>query len=349
MWGKKLNIVEKLERAYPCAMRADRLGVQQADDVGLFVCRHPRVESHCAVLSSKIEKSAQVLTANIATAAGQQTAIQLHNCMACPFRETPLSGKLPKIKTRNLIYHCAPLVANDGWRENLAKVRQHIDLFNGRRIVAIACSGPGQGSGYQTHSPDVVREALAGCGCEFVDVPNDPVLRECVSFLQLLLRIHSTDAHEATFYAHSKGNATLQTSDRSLPDASRLRGVVRWRNAMYRHLLGDSGKVMDLLRRHACVGTTQIEHAKLEPYRWGEGLSHGYWHFAGTFFWFRHDRIFTRPTWRNVPTHHYGVEAWLGGFVPIAETASALQPWDKRACPQNGMYDPATYGSKYDE
>jgi hypothetical protein len=44
------------------------------------------------------------------------------------------------------------------------------------------------------------------------------------------------------------------------------------------------------------------------------------WHFAGTWFTFRHSRIFGELDWRNVHQDFMGVEAWPG-IVPLEESA----------------------------
>ena len=106
---------------------------------------------------------------------------------------------------------------------------------------------------------------------------------------------------------------------------------------------------MDVLRSKACVGTTQIASKNGKPWEWPSRLRHGTWHFAGTFFWFRHDVIFGNELWREVPGDHYGVEAWLGGFIPIEESFSMYQPWAPDDPWSNCMYDPSTYGDEYDE
>lgn len=258
------------------------------------------------------------------------------------------SRKYNEIRTRNLLFHCCPLKANDGWRENVAKLVRHMDLFNGKKVVAIAISN---GGGPETHGEDEVRSAFAGFEVKFVVVPNDNVLRERVSFLQLLLEVANKNSDEATFYAHTKGVATGDTSfsaSRSVV-TSRNVGSRRWRNAMYYYLLECSADAMEGLRTAACVGTTQIASKNGDDWKWPSKLVYGKWHFAGTFFWFRHDVVFGSEAWRSIPCDHYGVEAWLGGFIPIEDSLSLYQPWKPTEPWSNCMYDPATYGGQFDE
>jgi hypothetical protein len=77
--------------------------------------------------------------------------------------------------------------------------------------------------------------------------------------------------------------------------------VRRWASTMYSHLLDYPGIVEDSLRENSMFGTFQ----KLEN-------QFSSWHYAGTFFWFRNDKIFGQPSWRQIPRHWLGVEAWPG-------------------------------------
>jgi hypothetical protein len=47
---------------------------------------------------------------------------------------------------------------------------------------------------------------------------------------------------------------------------------------------------------------------------------HG-WHFAGTFWWARHDKLFSQPDWDKLPVHRYAVEAYLANFFKSEEAA----------------------------
>jgi hypothetical protein len=331
----------------PCVYRGKQLSVldETGQSSGVFVCEQMGSRL-CAVNGDLAKQTGQVMAT--VNGAGGQRQVPAGNCMACALR-TPALPKRPKIVKRNLLYHVCPLMANDHWRQNLKKLREHIELFNGKRLIATACCGPGETKGSATCRSSEVHAELTGCKCEFMDLYNDPILRERTSFLQLLLSIAGDDPSEATFYGHTKGIATCDTSDKTQTTEVRIQGSVRWRNAMYHHLLGRWKAVMQALRTHACVGTTQIALDGLDPWPWPEAMRYGYWHFAGTFFWFRHDAIFTRPAWRNIPCHHYGVEAWLGGFVPLAESHSIFQPFNRFGPPPFRVYEPETYGSEFDE
>lgn len=238
-----------------------------------------------------------------------------------------LSGPPQYIRptTRHLIYHCCPLANNDTWRECAAEIVPHWPAFSGRKIVAIA-----QGAGCLP-AADVC--AAWPDDCEFLILPNDPLLRETVSFLPLLLSIHCRSANEATFYFHSKGNSTAGDRD----------AVKVWRQAIVDNLLGDWRKCTDALERFAAIGTTKMVwprgHAPFP-----NGLQHGSWIFAGTGFWFRHDVIFRHKHWRQIPVDRYGVEAWLGGLIDSEDAVSMYQPWPEEKWPAPSPYELSTYG-----
>lgn len=234
-----------------------------------------------------------------------------------------LGTPMPRPTIRNLIYHICPLKSNDGWRDNIRELRERLSIFNGKKIIGIA-----RGDGL--HPPEVVQRELPGC--EFFILPNCSELREVVTFLPLLLSVANEDYREATFYGHTKGNST---------DGDKA-GAWLWTLAMYRHLLDFPDEVMTDLETHDAVGTHQmIWHGGPPPFP--SGLRHCGWMFAGTFFWFRHDAVFTLPNWRQVPVDRYGAEAWLGGLLPPERCKSRFQPWPLHQYPTPSPYDAALY------
>lgn len=232
----------------------------------------------------------------------------------------------PGIHTRNLIYHVCALKSNNAWRKNIAQLKRRMRVFNGRKIVAVAC-------GKNIHSPrEVKRQFGDEHGIEYLELPNDPNLREVATFLPLLEAAANTEPDQATFYAHTKGNST---TDGEL-------GAEMWRNAMYHHLLDHVWTCMALLETHPCVGT-QIMHwvPGYPPYP--SGLRHGNWMFSGTFFWFRNKDVFGHPEWRYVPQDRYGAEAYLSGLFEYGEGATVFQPWPVTEYPTPSPYRPEIY------
>lgn len=226
----------------------------------------------------------------------------------------------------NLIYHVCPLRANEVWRLNVRQLIKRWHVFSGRKIVAVS-----QGDG--CHDMEEVASEFRYGDIEWLPLPNDPQLREVATFLPLLEVIQSTEPLEATFYAHTKGNST---ADNAL-------GAEYWRNQMYRSLLDDVHAVRHNLLHHPAVGTTIISWPKNERPPYPTGLKTGTWMFAGTFFWFRHDAVFTRPDWRQVAQDRYGAEAWLSGMFGVNEVCTLFQPWPVDQYPSPSPYDPRMY------
>lgn len=240
------------------------------------------------------------------------------------------SKRYHKIEKKNLIYHVYADRANDGWLMNVKQIVNRMDVFNGKRLVAVAESPA-------CHSFGEVEEAFFGCDVEFIRIPNNPTLREAGTFLPLLKEVANTRDSEATFYAHTKGNTT--------PEGV---GAVRWRNAMYHHLLDRVDEVMDKLRSFKAVGTTQM----IGPFRYPSGLnltSKDFWMFAGTFFWFRHDGVFAEPNWSRFRLDRYSAEAWLGQLIHHSDVFSIFQPWTPCRFPQNGPYDIRYYSEEFED
>ncbi|MGA2257175.1 MAG: glycosyltransferase family A protein, partial [Thermoguttaceae bacterium] len=221
---------------------------------------------------------------------------------------TPSLLKHPPVSKFNLIYHVCANAANDIWLRNVRQLRRRLGTFNGRKVVAIA-TGPG------LVQPDDVQAVFAWPGVEYLLVPNDAEIGHTASFPALLAAVRSKNAHEATFYAHTKG-----VSNRSQDP----KAIEYWRNAMYASLLDDLSKLQEGLRGFAGLGACKLVHPGLRAFP--SKIPWGHWHFAGTFFWFRHDRIFNDFRHTFVPHDYYGVEAWLGGFLAPEEACSLLQP-----------------------
>lgn len=253
------------------------------------------------------------------------------SCGLCPLGKWEQSHVhqvhfFPSVERLNLIYHVYPSKKNDVWRANVRQVERRLRIFNGRKVVAVSVSA-------DVHGVDVVRKEFRDDSIEYLEIPNDPQLREVATFLPLLEAIKSDDPWEATFYAHTKGNSTR---DNAL-------GAELWRNQAYHSLLDGVNVCRDLLLTHPCVGTHKMVWPADGPPPYPSGLIHGNWMLAGTFFWFRHSDVFTNPRWRDVPRDRYGAEAWLAGMFGPEQAASVFQPWPVSEYPTPSPYDPALY------
>ena len=237
-----------------------------------------------------------------------------------------LPQDLPAIDTRILIYHVCPIIHNDGCRHNVHQLTKRWSVFNGKRVVAIA-----RGQGLEL--PATVIKAFGNNECEFVELPNDPQLREVATFLPLLLSVANTNSNEATFYAHTKGNSTAENA----------KGAMYWRNLMYHKLLNQYEECMQDLQHHAFVGVHKLvwPHGAVPPYP--TRLQRGHWMLAGTFYWFRNDLVFGHKEWRNISNDRYGAEAWPSGMFEPQYAKSRFQSWPENEYPTPSPYDPNLY------
>ena len=258
----------------------------------------------------------------------------------CPLlaRDVPLTRPpQPPVARRHAIYHIYAARSNDHWRRNVDRMLRHDAAFDGRKIASIAADAA-------THSFDLAAAPLEAAGYECHEMPNDPQLREVVSFLPLLcwVRPHVA-ADDAVWYAHTKGNTT---ADGEL-------GATIWSNMMYDVLLGTSGRgrlaeAMRLLESHTFVGTNKIRWTDGDQCPFPSGLNVGRWMLAGTFYWFR-GSVLHGDRWRRVAVDRYGAEAWPSVVCPDhREAATLYQPWPESQYPTPNPYDPATYDDRED-
>jgi hypothetical protein len=254
-----------------------------------------------------------------------EAGILSHEDMLAWTQRDPAAGRaeLPEITRRNLIYHCYPTQANESWRWQAERIAKTANQFNGHRIIAIAVDDT-------THDLTEVYKTF-GKAFEFTPLSNDTRLRETASFKNLLQTVASTDAHEATFYGHSKGNSTTGNPI----------GAEFWARASYHVLLNDSKRINGVLRYWSACGLNIINLLGNRIYP--TGLQHGEWLFSGTFFWFRHDRIFTVPNWDVVPDDRYGTEAWVSGLLKLKDVWTEYQAWSVKTYPTPSPYNPYSY------
>lgn len=237
-----------------------------------------------------------------------------------------------KITVRNLAFHLYPNPRNPAWFRNLHELKKRWPLFNGRRLIAVA-TGPG------LVSPDIIKQYL-GPNADYLEISNDPRLRETRTFLPLLRELRSIACNEATFYAHSKGASSHHPDD----DGKRI-AIRYWRNRMYSELLDRWPAVAATLERYTACGTFKIDYSLLEHYVMYSptGYYWGNWHFAGNFYWFRHDCIFRNPHWSEIGDDPYAVEMWLGKLLDTGDAHSIYQPWVPTEHPPPDLYNPSSH------
>ena len=190
---------------------------------------------------------------------------------------------------RNLIMHIWP-TRNGAWQFNVAQLLRRIDQFNGQRIVSVVTDA-------NTNTLEEVKAAFKGTVTDFLHFPNDPKLGETVSFEKLLLRIENIDPRAISYYCHAKGSK--YTSSDEQPQ------VKPWIETMHGSLLDYPDLVDDSLKTHAMVGAFRRTG---RCFARGEPSSH----YAGTFFWFKNDKVFNDTSWQRIPREWWAVEAWPG-------------------------------------
>jgi hypothetical protein len=199
--------------------------------------------------------------------------------------------------TRHLLYYVYPRRGNGAWQRNVEQLLERIDLFNGRRVVAVATDG---GSDHA----ETVRAAFAGRDVEFVELANNPAAGESAAFGPLWEAVEKyRGPGDVTFYAHAKG---IRYDD---PRAS----PHLWATLLYATNLDYWPLVeREFLSHKRMVGTLQTG-------------SHGHanWIYAGTFFWFRNAPTFEQK-WRRCRLRYGGVELWPGKVFPPYRSCGCL-------------------------
>jgi hypothetical protein len=200
--------------------------------------------------------------------------------------------------TRHLLYYVYPRRGNGAWQRNVEQLLERIDLFNGRRVVAVAADG---GSDHA----ETVRAAFAGRDVEFVELANNPAVGESAAFPPLWESVEKyRGPGDATFYAHAKG---VKYDDPRLAPH-------RWATLMYA----------------ACLDYWPLVEAEFLAHRPVAGTLRslpdgvGRWHYSGTFFWFRNALAFARD-WRRCRPRWGGVEMWPGRVFHAAESGTLFR------------------------
>lgn len=191
------------------------------------------------------------------------------------------------LTTRHLLYHICPFNHNNVWKENVAALRQRLSLFNGGLHVAI-CTGDG------LSPPEEVKDAFADARIEYMEVKNDPKLREVVSFLPLFERVSDLGEGHAFLWAHGKGVQTV------------FREPVRlWRDAQHVLYLDHWLEVADLLRDFPVAGAF-----KKVGRGWRAQQSLSNWHYSGSWCWYRAKDLFEQKDWRRIDSFEHGIEPY---------------------------------------
>lgn len=218
---------------------------------------------------------------------------------------------------RNLFYSVWAVKHSDEWLKNVNHLLEYAYVFNGRKIVVIRSD---KDSVKPAEVEAVFSEALPNV--EFVHRRNNPRLGEVEGFIQDFGKLYSLRDDEITFYAHTKG-----VSYHAEGDSVKVQAVRTWRDAMYRGCLGELGRVQEALKTYACAGCFK----DIIP-------GHRRWHYAGTFWWVNHKRLFELD-WKSIPETYYGTEQYLGLLIPPESAYTIFQESPFHLYQETNLYD----------
>ncbi len=202
-------------------------------------------------------------------------------------------------------------------------MRKRLNLFNGKRIVAIAVDGGSAPAGE-------VKAMLPGC--EFIELENDPDLREVASFEALFSRVQTDDPDHATIWAHAKSTTNLWGA------------IPQWVDTLYKTMLDFWPVVRRVLTQFPIVGSFKREWASWR-------LSPSQYHYSGSWFAFRNRDLFAKPDWRRIEGLHApgepfawgGIESYPSIHFQSHEAGVAFFSW---AEPGLGPYDLTFWNSR---
>jgi hypothetical protein len=138
-----------------------------------------------------------------------------------------------------------------------------------------------------------VRAELGAHDVEFVELPNDPQLREVGSFLPLFSRVESADPAEATLYIQAKG--VTRPADHT---------AHLWTEILYEVYCDYWGHVERLLRQFPIAGAFKKVGAG-----WASQQTASDWHYSGSWLWFRNRELFAKD-WRRIDQFWSGIEPY---------------------------------------
>jgi hypothetical protein len=237
-----------------------------------------------------------------------KTQARLEGCPASKWFPSLHQSRPLVNPVRNLIMHLLPVASNSNWKMNLHELRARMGLFNGKRILAISVESRDnvEGRNLKTVTADEVIEYCKCIGLEWTKIdafPNHSSLREVATFPYLMESVKSVDPNEVTFACHGKSTTHSENSI-----------TVQWANRQYRVCLDQWEFVQSALERYSMAGAFR---------KFGDFATPGNnrWHYSGTFYWFRHDDVFSSQKWRTIDQQFFGTESWPGLLFRPEQTA----------------------------
>lgn len=200
-------------------------------------------------------------------------------------------------QSRHLLFHIWPRKTHAGtWQRNLDQLKLRWPLFTGKRVIAVATSS-------DSHPFEAVQEYMHGYECEWVQVENNPNLREVATFDQLFESVENLPGY--IFYAHAKG-VTKPVN----PGVS----IHAWTTTMYEILLDYWPLVENALKTHCTAG---IFKKSVDGAFDG---SRSTWHYSGSFCWFKNAELWRR-NWRSIEQVWFGIESYPSMIFSREEAA----------------------------
>lgn len=286
----------------------------------LFV-RCPDAQHHCETCGADTRKAAPARSKPLTggSAPGGSGAV------------APVGGLTP-VGRRHLACHILPVAGNGVWRRAVDQLRLRWDLFDGRKVVAVATGAavteqvdphetdPTPARRLALESADAVRAYLPP-DAEVVAVDNREHLWESASWPELFGRVfaHAGPA-DAVLYAHAKGVTRRLTSP-----------VHQWADMLWRLSLDYWPQIESLLRAHPLAGSL----TRVGTF-FGAPNERSAWHYSGNFWWARVPLLRAAMARTPVPADRWAAEAWPGMAFPAA-AAGTLFTADRDFY----LYDPA--------
>ena len=202
---------------------------------------------------------------------------------------------------RNLIYHIYPRPC-EMLKFNIDLLVRYLDRFNGQRIIYVVTDK-------DTLDAKTTIQVLEmfGISGEFF-IRSNSMFTDSSYLVEKLATVQSTDPNEITCYAHAKGVSADILSRRQ----TTIPALKAWIQTMYHFNLMDMNCIEGALSRHPCTGTFRCSNDR-------SGGMKTLWYYAGTFFWYNHQAVYSRE-WQKTTGTPYASEEYLGNLFPIEQS-----------------------------
>lgn len=134
---------------------------------------------------------------------------------------------------------------------------------------------------------------------------NEPRLRETTAFIESLTSLYTTNPNRVICFGHAKNQ---QHRGPNIEAA-----IQYWTKALYKYCFNNWEGVCESFKQGyhvtgACRLNTGIKVSKFN------------WHYSGSFWWARSDKLFLNPFWKNISPNAYGSESYVGHQFYLEES-----------------------------